>query len=55
MPLLLQGYSSSKDQKGTFLDDWDVSEAGEHEASEVSSCNSSILTAFNLFLKLIIQ
>ncbi|XP_057447077.1 protein CASP-like isoform X2 [Lotus japonicus] len=32
---ILKGYSSnSKDRKGTFLDDWDLSEAGGGEASE---------------------
>ncbi|XP_061342119.1 protein CASP isoform X1 [Gastrolobium bilobum] len=32
---ILKGYSSnSKDQKGTFLEDWDLSEAGGGEASE---------------------
>jgi len=35
---LIQGYSSnSKDRKGNFLDDWDLSEAGGGEASEVDS------------------
>jgi len=35
---LIQGYSSnSKDRKGNFLDDWDLSETGGGENSEVDS------------------
>lgn len=33
--LLLQGYSS-KDRKSTLIDDWDLSESGGKEASEVN-------------------
>ncbi|XP_057447080.1 protein CASP-like isoform X5 [Lotus japonicus] len=37
---ILKGYSSnSKDRKGTFLDDWDLSEAGGGEASEQSTAD----------------
>ena len=44
--LLIQGYSSnSKDRKGNFLDDWDLSEAGGGEVSEV---NSSLVLPFFL-------
>jgi hypothetical protein len=36
--LFTQGYSSSsKDHKGTFLDDWDLSEANRSEVTEVNS------------------
>ena len=42
----MQGYSSnSKDRKGNFLDDWDLSEAGGGEVSEV---NSSLVLPFFL-------
>ncbi|KAF7813797.1 protein CASP [Senna tora] len=40
---ILKGYSSSKDHKGTFLDDWDVSEAGGAEASEGSDTDRHAL------------
>lgn len=51
--LLIQGYSSnSKDRKGNFLDDWDLSEAGGAEASEVDSPScASILSGFYFFSK----
>lgn len=51
--LLTQGYnSSSKDHKGTFLDDWDLSEANRSEVSEVNSIfQYAFLSMLYLFVK----